>query len=109
MITEIAIAIFLSDGFIRYTFGDYIVVILIYCFIKSLINSKPKFVAIAVLLLAFVIEFLQLFNILEMVHLQNNHLANLILGSTFQIGDLIAYTLGVATILIVESKSIINY
>ena len=104
LITEIILATNLNSGFIRYTFGDYIVVLLIYCFLKSFIDLKPKYVAFAVLLIAFFIEFLQLFNILKKLNLQNNHLANLVLGSTFQIGDLIAYTLGIITILIIEYK-----
>jgi len=104
LIAEIIIASFLSDGFIRFTFGDFLVVMLVYCFVKSFINLKPTTAAISVLIFTFVVEFFQLFNFIELLNLQNNHIAKLILGSTFQIGDLIAYTLGVFTIIIIESK-----
>ncbi len=57
-----------------------------------------------VLAFAFLIEFLQLVNILEMFNLQNNHLVKLILGSTFQISDVVAYTLGILTVIIFELK-----
>jgi hypothetical protein len=102
LVVEIAIAIFLKEGFIRHTFGDYLVVILMYTCIKSFSNIKPLAVAIGVLLFAFSIEFLQLFNLLDVLNLRDSHLAKLILGSTFHISDLIAYTLGVLTILCIE-------
>ena len=57
MSTEICIAAFLTEGFIRHTFGDFLVVILIYCAIRSIINTKPFYIAVMVLAFAFVIEF----------------------------------------------------
>ncbi|UPS91850.1 DUF2809 domain-containing protein [Bizionia sp. M204] len=103
-IIEGLIAYFLKTGFIRHTFGDFLIVILLYCFAKSFINAKPIPVAFAVLLFAFIIEFLQLGNLLEHLKLQNNPFAILILGSTFHVSDLIAYTLGIVTVLIFELK-----
>ncbi|MFC5195284.1 DUF2809 domain-containing protein [Bizionia hallyeonensis] len=103
-IIEGLIAYFLKTGFIRHTFGDFLIVILLYCFAKSFINAKPIPVAFAVLLFAFIIEFLQLGNLLEHLKLQNNTFAILILGSTFHVSDLIAYTLGIVTVLIFELK-----
>ncbi|WP_100616241.1 ribosomal maturation YjgA family protein [Confluentibacter citreus] len=104
LVIEVLIATFLIDGFIRYTFGDYLVVILLYCFLKSFINASSFYIAISVLLFAYGIEFLQLINLLEILSLDNNHLAKLILGSTFHISDLVAYTLGILTVLIIEYK-----
>ena len=100
--TEVVIAIYLKDGFIRHTFGDYLVVILMYCFIKSFIKHHWKAIAIGVLIFAYIIEGLQVFNLLKLLHLQHNHLANLVLGSTFSITDLVAYTFGFITIIFVE-------
>ncbi|HKK12575.1 MAG TPA: DUF2809 domain-containing protein [Flavobacteriaceae bacterium] len=104
LITEVSIALLLKNGFVRETFGDYLVVILIYCFLRSFIKTKPLYLALGVLVFAFTIEFSQLYNILGFFHLQENTLAKVILGSTFQIRDLIAYTVGFGTILIVEYK-----
>lgn len=102
LIIEILIATYLTHGFIRYTFGDYLVVTLLYCFVKSFIKTSSIKIALGVLLFAFVIEFLQFINLLEILNLNNNHLVRLILGSTFHVSDLIAYTLGIITVLIVE-------
>ena len=109
MSTEICIAAFLTEGFIRHTFGDFLVVILMYCTIRSIINTKPFYIAIVVLALAFVIEFLQLLNVLDYLNLSHNRLAVIILGSTFHIQDLIAYTLGVITIVLIDLKTRITW
>lgn len=94
---------YLKNGFIRHTFGDFLVVILLYCFVKSFLNLNPKITGIIVLIIAFSIEFLQLSNLLEFLNLQNSHTAKLILGSTFQVTDLVAYTLGIIAVLIFEN------
>lgn len=105
---EFAIAYFLKDGFIRHTFGDFLVVIMLYCLFRSFLNIKPKPTALLVLIIAFVIEFLQLTNFLEILGLENNIYAKIILGSTFQITDLIAYSLGIITVLIIENKILLS-
>jgi hypothetical protein len=60
--------------------------------------------ALIVLLIAFIIEFLQLTPFLEMLNLRDNTFAKIVLGSTFHVSDLIAYSLGVLSIIIVELK-----
>ncbi|RKE98124.1 ribosomal maturation YjgA family protein [Ichthyenterobacterium magnum] len=102
---ETLIALFIKDGFIRHTFGDYLVVIMLYCFFKTILKTKPIYIAIVVLLTAFTIEFLQLTNLLELLHLENSTTAKLILGNTFHISDYIAYSLGIITVLIIDYKN----
>lgn len=102
---EAWIALIFKTGFIRHTVGDFIVVILLYCVFKSFINAKPKYIVITVIIIAFSIEFLQKINLLERLNLQHSELAKLILGSTFHISDLIAYTLGCITVLIAENQN----
>ena len=104
LIIEACIAYFLKTGFIRHSFGDFIVVIMLYCLLKSFINIKPVYLALIVLFISFSIEFLQLFNLLEKLNLTENKIARIVLGNTFHINDLIAYSLGIITVLIVEFK-----
>ena len=108
---EALIAIYQKNGFIRHTFGDYLVVILLYCFLKSVIRGKTFQIALVVFIISYAIEFLQLFNFLEILKLQDDSMVKIILGSTFSIGDLIAYTLGIISILIFEisKKQSIQY
>lgn len=109
LVVEILIAIYLKSGFIRHTFGDYLAVILLYCLIKSFIQIKPLYLALFVLLFAFLIEFLQLFNVLDLLNLRDNKFAVITLGSTFHVSDLIAYTLGIITILLIEKYISISW
>lgn len=99
-----AIALFITNRFIRSTFGDVLVVMLMYCFIKSFINIKPFPIALGVLMFAFTIEFLQLFKLTEILNPYNNPIIKVILGSTFQISDLLAYSFGTLIILMIEYK-----
>ncbi|MDH7913200.1 DUF2809 domain-containing protein [Winogradskyella sp. SYSU M77433] len=99
---ELAIAFIIKTGFIRYTFGDYLVVILLYAIIRGCTNLKVWVSALVVLVIAYTIELLQLTPFLTYFNLQDSFTASLIFGNTFQVEDLIAYTLGIATILIIE-------
>lgn len=105
LLVEICIAAFLSEGFIRHTFGDFLVVILIFCGIRSFIEANPVYIAIGVLAFAFVVEFSQLYNLLDHLQLRHHKVATIILGSTFHISDLIAYTFGTLTILAIDLKT----
>ena len=77
---------------------------LLYCMLKSFINFKPIYGIFSVCIVAFGIEFLQLINLLKLLGLRDNETARLILGTTFEIQDLIAYTLGGLTLLILEQN-----
>lgn len=101
---EACIAYFLKSGFIRHTFGDFLVVIMLYCFFKSFIDIKPITLGLIVLSIAFIVEFLQLTSFLEWMSLQDNKAAKIVFGSTFHVSDLVAYTLGIMTTIIIEKK-----
>jgi len=104
LIIEVSIAILFSEGFIRSTFGDFLVVILIYCFIKSFTNIKPLPAVAGVLIFAFTVEFLQLLNLVDILNIHDNTIARIVLGTTFQVTDLFAYFFGTMAILIIEYK-----
>lgn len=101
-ITEACIAIFVKDKFIRPYFGDLLVVILIYCFVKTFFNTPIIKTAIAVLLFAYFVELLQYLQLIEILGLQHSKLAKIIMGSAFNWLDMLMYTLGIAIVLIIE-------
>lgn len=107
-LVELAIAFIIKTGFIRYTFGDYLCVILLYAIIRGCTNLNIWASSLIVLLIAYLVELLQLTPFLSYFNLEDSFTAKLIFGSTFHFTDLLAYTLGVVTILIVEF-SIIKY
>ena len=104
-LTELAIALFLETGFIRHTFGDYLVVILLYAIIRGCTNLSVRASSLVVLLIAYGIELLQLTPFLTFFNFQDSLTAKLILGSTFQVSDLVAYTVGIITVLAIENTS----
>ena len=104
LLIETVIAVFLKDGFIRFTVGDFIASILVYAFFRSFLKRKPINIAILALAISFSVEFLQLFNLLDLLDLRGNKIMTTLLGSHFSISDLIAYALGIITIFIIDLK-----
>lgn len=94
-IIEVLIALFVRDRFIRPYGGDFLVVILIYCFLRTFINQSPLRLAIFTLIFSFVVEIAQYFNIVELLGLKGNRLAEIVIGTGYSNHDLVAYTLGV--------------
>lgn len=97
---EIFIALYVHDRIVRPYIGDYLVVILLYCFFRTFVNASVFKTAVAVLLIAYLVEFSQYLNLINWLGLQESTLAKLILGNHFEWIDMLAYTLGCATILL---------
>ncbi len=100
--TEVLIALYVHDNFIRPYLGDVFVVILIYCFLKSFIKLSVTTAAIAVLLFAFTIEFLQYLNIVEKLGLEKSKIARTVIGTSFSWMDILTYIMGIAIVICVE-------
>lgn len=105
LITELLIALYMHDDFIRPTFGDFLVVILMYCGIRSFIQASYQKTIIVVLLISYIIEVSQYFHLIKHLGLQHSTAAKLLLGSGFAWGDMLAYTLGATAVWIVESRA----
>ncbi|WP_114492788.1 DUF2809 domain-containing protein [Candidatus Ulvibacter alkanivorans] len=94
---EIAIATYTFHPFIRSFVGDVLVIPLLFFFLKSFLSFSSERIAIAVLLFAFGIEFLQFIKILELLDIRNP-LAKIVIGTTFDWMDLLAYSIGYFTL-----------
>ena len=103
-IVEVLIAVFVLDQFIRPYVGDFLVVILVYCFVKSFLNTPLLPTAIAVLVFSFAIEALQCLDIVNKIGLGHSSFAKTVIGTSFEWLDLIAYTLGIAFVMYVENS-----
>jgi hypothetical protein len=104
-VIEVLIALFVRDNFVRPYFGDYLVVILIYCAIRTFIKAPVINIAIGVLLFSYLIEVLQYFRLVDRIGLQDNLVAKTVIGYGFEWKDILAYTLGIITVLILEGKA----
>lgn len=101
-VTEVAIALYIHDKLVRPYMGDVLVVLLIYCFVRSFFAFSVTTTVAAVLLFSFVIETLQYLNLVKVLGLENSRLATTVLGSSFSWEDLVAYTVGATIILLAE-------
>lgn len=101
-LVETLIALFVHDQFIRPYFGDVLVVILIYCFLKSFLNFSVWTTAIIVFCFSFFVEFSQYLNLISKLGLEHSGIAKAILGNSFSYLDLFAYTTGILVVLIFE-------
>lgn len=86
------------SGFVRYTVGDLLVVMLIYAAVRVLFPNRPKpiYLAIGVLIFAICVELSQFFNLIGLLGLSGERAAHLTIGSTFDWGDIAAYLTGCA-------------
>jgi len=108
LLVEVLIATFVHDRIIRPYVGDFLVVMLIYCFIRGFFDIPVYTLALGVLLFAFSIEFLQAINVVGLLGLQDSKIARIIIGTSFNWLDLVAYTFGILVVVLLERFSINN-
>ena len=101
-IIEVLIALFAHDGFVRPYLGDVLVVILIYCFLKSFFDVPPFKLSMLVLAFSFFVEFLQYISIVKRLGLEESEIARTVIGTYFTWHDLVAYVTGIAIVLTIE-------
>jgi hypothetical protein len=99
---EILIAKY-ATGFLRHTIGDYLAVMFVYTFIKSIFKISIEKAILITFSIAYIIEFLQLTDLQKMYPSEYTTTFKMILGTSFSFGDLVAYTLGVITIYLIEN------
>ena len=102
-ITETFIALFVHDTIIRPFIGDILVIILMYTFIKGFIQKPIKFLPMYLFLFASAVEVVQYYHIIDLLHLQNNKIISTIIGTSFDIKDILCYLVG-SVILIIWDK-----
>ncbi len=104
LLIEVLIAMYVRDNFIRPYFGDFLVVILMYCFLKSIADPDVRLTAMAVLLFSYLIEIFQYLNFVERLRLGNSEIARTLMGTSFAWMDILAYTTGILAVLWFERR-----
>ena len=97
---EVLIALFIHDNFIRPYLGDVLVVMAIYTFIRIFIPERVRMLPSYILCFAVLVELMQYFRIVEMLGLQENRFFRVLIGSVFDINDIICYAVGCTLIVI---------
>lgn len=103
-ITEVLIAAYLNDRIIRPYGGDFLVVILLYCFVRSFLNTLVLPTALAVLVFAYLIETAQYFRLADHLGLKPHSLPRILLGDYFTWTDILSYTLGILSVILLEKR-----
>jgi hypothetical protein len=103
-LVEVCIALFVSDRIIRPFVGDVLVVILIYCFLRTFLRLGVVATSLSVFTFACMVEVLQYFNLVERLGWQDNRALAVIIGTVFDWKDILAYGLGTAITLIWERR-----
>lgn len=107
-IVEVIIATRLNDyHFIRAYFGDFLVVILLYCMAKALYDFDPKRLAIGIFLFAVSVEVAQYFRIADVLQLTG--WARVVVGTSFSFHDVLMYAAGCLTVYWVDSHWTTNH
>jgi len=90
----VAIALFVTGGFLRNHFGDTLIVIFIYCFIRIFVRNRLKWLPLYIFIFATLVEIGQYFGLVYWLGLGHSQLARIVIGTTFDVYDIVMYFVG---------------
>ena len=102
LLTEILIALFVRDRFVRPFFGDVLVTVLLCCFCRILIPRGLGALPVGVFMFATLVEIAQYFDVVKLLGLEGNAILSTLVGRTFSLLDLVCYGIGCLLFYIVE-------
>ncbi|HOQ36129.1 MAG TPA: DUF2809 domain-containing protein [Acetivibrio sp.] len=102
LIVEIIIGVFVRDAIIRPYVGDILVVILMYAFIRGIIKKPVKYLPIYLFIFSCIVETAQYFRIVDILHLRKYKILSTIMGTSFDIKDILCYLIGTVILIIWE-------
>ncbi len=94
LITEVLIALFVKDAFIRPYGGDILVTILLCCFVRMFMPDRCRLLPLWVFLFAVAVEFAQYFDFVTWIGLGDIAFFRVLLGTSFARLDILCYGLG---------------
>ncbi len=97
----IFIALF-TKGFIRGFIGDILVMFFMYYSLLVFFRFNKKILLPSLFLFSVGIEVLQYFEIVKILGLEGNKIASTVIGTTFDIKDIVAYGIGTVLIYIIN-------
>ncbi len=91
---EVVIACYVHDRFIRPYVGDVLVVVVVYCFVRIWVPQGVRLLPLYVFLFAAGVEVLQYFHLVDLLGVGNNTFLRVVLGSVFDVKDILCYGIG---------------
>ena len=103
LLTEVLIALFVHDRFVRPYVGDVLVVLVLYCLVRAVWNRPCRLLPLWVFLFAALVECGQYLDLAERLGLDGLPVLGIALGSTFDWMDLVCYAVGAGISLVWQS------
>ena len=100
--TEIAIALFVNDAFVRPYVGDMLVTLLLCCLCRVIVPNNVRLLPVYVFIFAAAVEIGQYFDLVALLDLENNRILSIALGRTFSWLDIGCYAGGCAAAFLVD-------
>lgn len=94
LVTEVLIALFVKDAFIRPYGGDILVTILLCCLIRIVVPERCRLLPLWVFLFAVTVEFAQYFDFVTLLGLGEIEFFRVLLGTSFAWLDILCYGVG---------------
>ena len=88
LVTEVLIALFVRDRFIRPYGGDILGTVLICCFVRILFPERIKLLPLLVFLFAAAVEVGQYFDYVTLLGLGDIEFFRILLGTSFSVADI---------------------
>ena len=100
--TEIVIALFVNDAFVRPYVGDMLVTLLLCCLCRVIVPNNVRLLPVYVFIFATAVEIGQYFDLVALLDLENNRILSIALGRTFSWLDIGCYAGGCAAAFLVD-------
>lgn len=94
LLTEIFIALFVKDNFVRPYVGDVLVTILLCCLCRTAVPKGAPALPVYVFIFAAVVEVAQYFDVVKLLGMENSVFLSTLIGRSFSFVDLICYGIG---------------
>lgn len=94
MLTEIYIAAFVTNFFVRAYLGDVFITLLICFFVQAIFKKRIKLLWVYVFIFSVVVEVCQYFDLVKLLGLENFKLVSVWFGRSFSFYDIICYGAG---------------
>ena len=92
--TEIVIALFVNDAFVRPYVGDMLVTLLLCCLCRVIVPNSVRLLPVYLFVFATCVEIGQYFDLVALLGLADNRIISIALGRTFSWMDLVCYAVG---------------
>lgn len=104
LIIELIIGLFVNDAIIRPYVGDILVIILMYTLIRGIVQKSIRYLPMYLFLFALIVELAQYYRIVNILNLQDYKVISTIIGTSFDIKDVLCYLLATVILIVWDKK-----